>query len=332
MTLLREMCNGPLSPSRFNNGRIFTEHLPVQHVSSAFSQMALLPGCFMLSRSLQNPYTPKLGWGGRTSIGLLSLISIAGIATIDILIGADYSLSLLYLVPVGVSTWYVDKRVGVTFSVISTLAIELEHLFPADPIHYGPVLWQGLVHLCFMLTFVFLLHRIRMALEQQEMFASTDPLTGVLNRRAFLERLNYILRLAGRERIPLSLAYIDLDNFKQINDQYGHDAGDRLLIHVARTFTGNIRSSDVVSRLGGDEFAILLPDTNASQAQHFVSKLWHSLSSSPDAEKAPVNCSVGCITFITPPPDAASALQAGDALMYEVKRSGKNKISFGEWR
>ncbi|HTC77354.1 MAG TPA: diguanylate cyclase, partial [Terriglobales bacterium] len=102
------------------------------------------------------------------------------------------------------------------------------------------------------------------ALAAEKELSRSDPLTGLPNRRAFYEVALAEADRARRYRHPLSLAYLDVDNFKQVNDDYGHDAGDELLVRVAEVLRRNLRNNDIVARLGGDEFAMLLPETPAS--------------------------------------------------------------------
>ena len=114
--------------------------------------------------------------------------------------------------------------------------------------------------------------------------ARIDFLTGVLNSRAFYQIATAEIQRSGRYGHPLTLAYIDLDNFKTVNDEFGHSTGDELLKTVARTFSDNLRSSDYVARLGGDEFAILMTETSAQAALNVVARI-QVLLEEQDAEK-----------------------------------------------
>ena len=116
------------------------------------------------------------------------------------------------------------------------------------------------------LVFVEVVAALRHALDREKESARTDPLTGVSNRRHFIELTAAALAFARRYRRPMTIAYLDLDNFKQINDRLGHQAGDEVLRAVARTVRNRLRATDVVGRLGGDEFAVCLPETGAEAA------------------------------------------------------------------
>lgn len=120
-----------------------------------------------------------------------------------------------------------------------------------------------------------------MALAEQ---ATRDPLTGLYNRRYFDETLADHIAAATRYGRPLSLVLLDIDNFKQINDTQGHQAGDTVLKHFANHLKSIVRQADIVCRYGGDEFAILLPETTKNQVQRFVERINGRSASSPTAD------------------------------------------------
>jgi diguanylate cyclase (GGDEF)-like protein len=190
------------------------------------------------------------------------------------------------------------------------------------------LIWNGLLHFGFLLVIAYLLDRLRAHIEVEQELARSDHLTGIFNRRAFLEQLQFRCDLAAREGKPITLAYIDLDDFKRINDSSGHDEGDRILRLVASTVANSVRRTDVVARLGGDEFALLIAGADRTGAEGVIAKVMDSLRETLDCEKSVVTCSIGCVTYLSPPIDAATAIGAADALMYEVKNQGKNAVAF----
>jgi len=173
-----------------------------------------------------------------------------------------------------------------------------------------------------------LLAALRASLALQRQLARADSLTGLYARRAFEGRLQHELVLARRRGSDLSLAFIDVDDFKSINDTRGHAGGDRVLRSVGRAMKATLREADAAARLGGDEFALVLPDTGSERAQQVVDKVLHRIRAGLQAEGlATLSCSVGVVTFEQPPASAESAVAAADALMYEVKRQGKGKVA-----
>ncbi len=153
-----------------------------------------------------------------------------------------------------------------------------------------------------------------------------DDLTGLPNRAAFWDRLSHQLELAHRRRTALAVLFIDLDDFKRVNDTHGHAAGDQLLVEVARRIAGELRSGDTAARVGGDEFLVLLEDVAAPDDALVVA---HRVA---DAIRAPlalgshsyeVTCSVGVASSRDCPATADAVVAAADAAMYDAKRNGR---------
>ncbi|PYX91204.1 MAG: hypothetical protein DMG67_10825 [Acidobacteria bacterium] len=163
-------------------------------------------------------------------------------------------------------------------------------------------------------------------LEAEKKLARSDVLTDLANRRAFYERAEQERKRAGRYGRPLSLAYIDLDNFKQVNDTRGHDAGDQVLSSVATVLKNNLRAEDLAARLGGDEFALLLPEAGDAAAAFVIHKLHRLLTAAMQERNFPVTFSMGLVTYDEVPQNIEEMVQKADDLMYEVKRQGKNAI------
>jgi len=168
-------------------------------------------------------------------------------------------------------------------------------------------------------------------LKLQEL-ATTDPLTGLSNRRAFLERLSEELRLCRRLHHDSSLLMVDFDHFKAINDQYGHNAGDKVLQHFAQQARHCLRQTDLPGRLGGEEFAILLPGTNLEGASHLAELMRQRLESSPtefDGQSIPMTLSIG-LTLLSPDDAGTSELlNRADKALYRAKSGGRNRVEIG---
>ncbi len=167
----------------------------------------------------------------------------------------------------------------------------------------------------------------RAALEQEKRLSRIDPLTGLANRRAFYEGAEVERARSVRYVRNLSMAYIDLDNFKHVNDQFGHEMGDQLLVVVANILRSGLRQSDMAARLGGDEFAVILPETDHLGACRATSKLHELLTQAMQDNDWPVTFSMGVVTFESLPATTEEMIQKADELMYTVKHSGKNRIA-----
>lgn len=116
-------------------------------------------------------------------------------------------------------------------------------------------------------------------LGQMSRLAHEDPLTGILNRRGCETAFGRELSRTARQKTPLSVAVLDIDNFKRINDEYGHATGDAALVHFARLIAETLRASDIFARLGGEEFLLILPDTDVQQAEFIITRLQKTLAS-----------------------------------------------------
>ncbi len=268
----------------------------------------------------------------RINIASLALLLFVIIGTIDVAINANISLSFFYLIPIAFATWFVGRHCGIVIAILSAFTRIEEQIgsaFLRD--HHDIIGWNIFLHLSFMLRFVWLFSLLRAHLKTEQALSRTDEVTGIPNRRAFMEKLRYVLDLETRSEHPVTLAYIDLDNFKQINDSRGHDEGDRVLQLVAVILMQSIRRSDIAARLGGDEFALLIPGANRVKAEFLIAKLRASLTDRLVTHQPRITCSIGCVTFISPPSDPDDAIRAADFLMYQIKRRGKNEVAFADF-
>jgi diguanylate cyclase (GGDEF)-like protein/hemerythrin-like metal-binding protein/PAS domain S-box-containing protein len=173
--------------------------------------------------------------------------------------------------------------------------------------------------------------RLREALREQ---ASRDPLTGLFNRRYLDESLNREIHRAVRENMPLSLLMIDIDHFKNFNDQFGHEAGDRVLIEVSNSIRGSLRQSDIACRFGGEEIAVVMPASTAADVRKrvdgFVDQLKVMNLFAGELALPRVTISAGIATLPDHGSDAESLLRSADHALYTAKRSGRNRVCVAE--
>ena len=168
-------------------------------------------------------------------------------------------------------------------------------------------------------------------MRQLEYYATRDPLTGLYNQRVFWELLTYEVERAKRHGYKFALLVADVDNFKVINDTYGHEFGDRVLKEVARVLRGVLRREDIVARYGGDEFVIILPYSSSEQAFHVASRMVESLSGlslrDPEGREVRVSVSVGMAVFPDHAPDGRQLFLVADTMVYKAKEEGKGKVA-----
>jgi diguanylate cyclase (GGDEF)-like protein len=166
------------------------------------------------------------------------------------------------------------------------------------------------------------------ALDNEKSLSRSDHLTHLANRRAFEESLEMECKRSRRYNRPITLVYMDLDDFKKVNDGRGHQTGDQVLAAVAEALRSSLRATDTVARLGGDEFAILLPETDAQVAPVIMKKLNAVLQGLVQRTRWPVGFSFGVISFPAPLDSPEAMLELADKLMYQAKRSGKGATLF----
>ncbi len=255
----------------------------------------------------------------------------------DYLTGAEVSLILFYLAPIGFGTWFASLRGGIALAFASagvSIVADGLHLLRGHPDEVTPAIigWNGLMLLGTSLALVLVLGALKARLEGEELLARTDALTQIANRRAFIEAASLELERARRHGRPLTVAYVDCDDFKRVNDRLGHAQGDALLVVAAQTLRGGTRAVDAIARLGGDEFGMLLPETDAAMAEALLARLRGALVEAMDRHGWGVGFSIGAATFLAPPRSVDELMARADELMYEAKRTEKGSVRVGTFR
>lgn len=262
-------------------------------------------------------------------IGLL-LVTLLGV--IDYLTGPALSFVIFYFFPIFLVSWFAGRRAGFLIAVVSTITSAIaDTAAPSPKIHPIISYWNVIAELFVFLILAYILSRLKSTLEDQKELSRTDFLTGALNGRAFYELAQMEINRYRRYRHPFTAAYIDLDNFKAVNDLFGHSTGDVLLRLVVETMKKDFRNSDVIARLGGDEFAVLLPETSQESAQTIIPRVHQELLKLMQEKGWSVTFSMGVVTFLSPPVSVDEMIREADALMYSVKHSGKNIIKYKVW-
>lgn len=259
------------------------------------------------------------------TVGLLLLFLIGGI---DAFIVADVSLSIFYLIPISLTTWYAGEAPGIFISIASSIVwfIANDAIGETTHAHPGIPYWNAAVRFGFYLVTTYLLSELRTSRDREKKLARTDSITGIANQKLFYELSNLEIQRASRYGHPLTLALIDIDNFKHLNDKFGHKIGDKLLQEVAQSIHGNIRGTDIIARLGGDEFALLLPGTGYEPSQIVVERMQKQLVEAVEYHQWPVSFSIVAITFMSVPKSVDEMIEKVDFLMYTLKNSGKHGI------
>lgn len=258
----------------------------------------------------------------------LALALVFFMFALDFVTGIDIAVFLFYWIPIALAAWRGGRRAGVLIALLCDLSYITANYRIASV--SGPLVlyWNAAIRLGSYVITALLVAELKLLFDRLHDLAQTDPLTGVYNARAFYRMAEEERSRGQRYRHPLTLAYMDIDNFKTVNDTHGHGTGDALLITVARTLQSHLRRTDVLARMGGDEFAILLPEADASSAHQAFTKLENTLRSLAENHGWPVTFSIGVVTYEVPPGLTETMVQAADHLMYSIKNGTKNGIAF----
>jgi diguanylate cyclase (GGDEF)-like protein len=259
----------------------------------------------------------------------IMLLLIVLIGYTDYATGVEISLSLFYMVPIVVAAWYIDGAAGYMIVVLCVTTWIASDRAAGQTYSQATILiWNAITRMLVFALIVRLLQDVKRALAHQRMLSQTDHLTGIANRREFHQQLKEELARARRFTVPVSLVYIDLDRFKEVNDAFGHRAGDHVLRVVAQLFQSAIRDTDLVARLGGDEFAILLPNTGRDGASCIMQRIRASFREQISHLYSGLTFSAGVVSFGCAPSSVDDVIHQADAVMRWIKTRGKDDIAF----
>jgi diguanylate cyclase (GGDEF)-like protein len=263
---------------------------------------------------------------------LIACAMIALFGIIDYVTGPELALSIFYLLPIMLVAWLVNRRAAVYISMVGAivwlLADELSREWYVPPSIPWIPYWNAVVRLGFFVIITYILSALKQSTDREKEIARTDYLTGIPNLRYFYELAETELSRARRYNHPLTMAYLDIDNFKLLNDQFGHVAGDLLLRKIAEAIRSNLRMIDIIARVGGDEFVLLFPETGPDAANSAVERIQKGLRNVVQGQPWPITFSIGVLTCIKMPDSVDAMVTAADRLMYSVKGVGKDTVMF----
>jgi diguanylate cyclase (GGDEF)-like protein len=259
---------------------------------------------------------------------MIGYILLIGIGVVDIITGNEMAFSLFYLIPVMLVTWFSGRNQGIIICLVAAIIWYCADIISGQ-VYSQPAIgyWNAAVRFGFFVLVTLLLPTLK-ALESEREFARIDYLTGIANRRHFFELLNIELERSQRYKHPFTLAYIDLDGFKLVNDKYGHQTGDDVLCKIVTRTKSHLRKTDMMARLGGDEFILLLPETDQDTAQVSIPRIQSALLDEMKQHQWSVTFSMGALTYQSGEISADELVNKADDLMYSVKKSGKNSITY----
>jgi diguanylate cyclase (GGDEF)-like protein len=254
----------------------------------------------------------------------VALVSILGFLYYWV---ANPSLSwmVFYIFPIASATWFVGVRPGVLMVFLSAVATYFALSLQSAPLL--DVLWNTGAMVAIGAIGVELLYSVKMSQEVGKQLSRIDSATGAINARFFMELLEAEFHRAERYRFALTVAYIDLNDFEQLNVRLGQQAGDELLYQFVVQLSEALRANDVVARLRVDEFALLLPQTNDLQAQQVFARLQPQMKDALEAEAIPIEYSVAVVTFLEMPDTVEEVTEQAENLLQSLKASG-NRLEY----
>lgn len=255
------------------------------------------------------------------------LLSLLAIAVIDYQSGVELRTFPLYYGPIALSAWHFGRGGALAAAVLASLGWFVSNQL-AGLQYTNPLFWvfNTLVQGSSFAIVGWLVATLRQSQLREHELARIDSDTGLPNSRALYEDGSRMLELCRRKGRPVTLAYIDLDYFKTVNDRDGHAAGDRLLQTVAQALRSAIRAADLPARMGGDEFAVLFPELGPGEVEAAIARLHQTLTGALAETSSGVTASVGAVTFLAPPSDLEPMVHDADALMYRAKQQGRNQL------
>ncbi len=243
---------------------------------------------------------------------------------IDYRTGPELNMSFFHLVPLFLIVWNAGFLPGLAYSFFCAIVMLFVTIHPLLTLPTAVQAFNVLANLVFYLAFIAVLAQLKKYLEKVTFMAEVDGLTNLLNPRTFLQRAEREIRGAAKAWEPVTVLFIDVDDFKRLNDTFGHGAGDEVLKSIGKTLNAHFRKRDLRARMGGDEFAVLLPGFPVEAAKAEIPRFHENLNRSLAGTKGAPTCSIGAVSFLKTPASAQAALAEADSLMYQVKLSGKN--------
>lgn len=265
--------------------------------------------------------------GFRVLVALVAVVSVAAIGAADLVTGDEIRIFPLYFLPLTVVAWHFGKVAAFVGSLLMTI-VWVGAIYLGGRSYSTAGVWvvNFVAQAATFLTISLLVALLREAMLRERSLGRVDVLTGLPNRRAFFEEGEGVLSTCNRHGRAATLAYIDLDNFKRANDQFGHQHGDAVLRKVADVLAHSLRGGDVTGRIGGDEFVVLLPETTIDTAGAALEKVRRTLNRDPLLSSAGVTVSIGAINYERAPIDLDEMMRAADDVMYRVKGTSKDRV------
>ncbi len=251
---------------------------------------------------------------------------ILSIAAIYFYTSASLAISIFFFLPIAIAVCSLGRVAGISTAILSAFVATIVDI-ESGMIQRSPdyTVINEILRLLLYMLIAIMLAALKDSADHHKAAARVDDLTGIYNRRAFQEFAELEIARSRRTGKPITIAFTDIDNFKNVNDSDGHQAGDRVLSQTADLMRSSVRAVDRVARFGGDEFVILLSDTDSAAAVNVMERLRLDLTRMAELNGWPISYSIGAFTFKRPPESVDEMVSRADRLMYTVKQSGKDQ-------
>ncbi len=257
----------------------------------------------------------------------LVVSGLAAAGVVDFVTGIEIRVFPLYFLSLALAAW----RFGVLGASLAPIAATIVwgvSNWGAGLQYSSQHIWivNGISQTVGFATVVLLTRWARVLLDHERSVSRTDSLTGLANARGFRSSVESVLAVCRRKGRPLAIAYIDIDNFKCVNDRFGHARGDSLLRDVAHVLRSTFRATDTVARVGGDEFVVCIPEASQAEVATVLERVHLALGSVFPFKECAVSASIGVSFWEAPPDDIDAMMSTADQVMYAVKNGGKNRV------
>jgi diguanylate cyclase (GGDEF)-like protein len=255
----------------------------------------------------------------------IAIVLSVGVLLIEFYTPGDFATSVVFLAPIIWVTWVTGRAQGIVVACVLTVGWGILKDFGGEYSSFLLLTWAVVGHLIFYLLAVQVVHLGQLLNEKTRILAHSDTLTGLANTRELDSRGRLAIAQSKRDGTPLTLAFIDVDYFKSVNDTVGHARGDKVLQELALTLQECVRETDVLARIGGDEFIVLLPATGTEPARTVLQRMAARVAERNPHELG-LTLTVGAVSYASPPDDFEQALHEADELMYQGKKQGRNRV------
>jgi diguanylate cyclase (GGDEF)-like protein len=255
----------------------------------------------------------------------LHAVVLIGIGLAEYFFTPAISMLLFYVIVIISASWFIGKKWGIAGAVIAALT-ELAARLPAIAVAPFALVWDLITILALGILLADLIVYTRKHMEAERDLIRKDYLTGIDNIRSFYEDGALEMERCRRNRVPLTIVYMDINDLESLNDALGHRVGDRALQSAASAIRDSVRMTDIVARIGGDEFAVLLPGGDFSQSSTVIERLHTAVSNVLSDKKWPVTVTTAAITYLSVPDSIDHLVKSAEESMMIAKQSGTNAI------